>query len=174
MSKKEERLRKTKVKKVKKVAKTASLFFVLFLGIFLLLNYSSESKDNGIETRDRGEITVFYSPDCTCCVEYIPYLKRNGFDVSEEQDYSKRIDILEENRIPNEMASCHTSIIEDYFAEGHLPVEVIDELLGERPEISGISLPGMPQGSPGMPGFKNKDWTIYSLEDDLFSEFMVH
>lgn len=82
------------------------------------------------------------------------------------------LSVKEKYQIPPEMESCHTSVIGDYFVEGHMPVEVIDKLLEEKPEINGITLPGMPQGSPGMAGLKSGKWTIYSLSNGQSSEFL--
>ena len=67
--------------------------------------------------------------------------------------------------IPNDMASCHTVIIEDagYFVEGHVPIAAIDKLLEEKPEIDGIALPGMPAGSPGMSGELEAPLKIYAV-----------
>jgi hypothetical protein len=70
------------------------------------------------------------------------------------------------------MDSCHTLIIEDYFVEGHIPIEAIEKLLAEQPDIDGITLPDMPSGSPGMPGVKKGDFVIYSVKGGKTSEFM--
>ncbi len=76
-------------------------------------------------------------------------------------------------QIPQNMISCHTAVIEDYFVEGHVPVEAIKKMLEEKPAIDGIALPGMPPGSPGMPGKKTEALKIYALSDGKKSEFMV-
>ncbi len=120
-----------------------------------------------------SEITVFYSPGCSCCVEYIPYLKRKGFIVSENNDFGRRIDILEENQIPSEMTSCHVSMIDGYFVEGHVPAEIIAKLLDEKPNIDGIALPGMPDGTPGMPGIKNEKWIVYGFLNGEAFEYIT-
>jgi hypothetical protein len=65
--------------------------------------------------------------------------------------------------ISPEIESCHTMVINDYVVEGHVPIEVVEKLINEKPAISGISLPDMPAGSPGMPGIKREPFTIYSL-----------
>ncbi len=170
--KEEKRSSQIRLKRIKKIAFWALLIFFIVGGIFLWQNNLPEK--NQSDAQEKPKITVLYSPDCICCVRYIPYLKRKGFNVLEEKDMAKRIDILEENQIPHEMSSCHTSIVGDYFVEGHIPAEVINELLEEKPEINGIALPGMPQGSPGMPGFKTEEWKIYSFIDGVSSEFMLH
>ncbi len=176
LSKKKEKEEKhssqVRLKKIKRTTFWALSIILIAGGVFTGLNYLPEKNESVIQ--EKQKITVLYSPDCACCVQYIPYLKRNGFDVLEEKDMAKRIDMLEENQLPYEMSSCHTSIVGDYFVEGHIPVEVINKLLEEKPEIDGIVLPGMPQGSPGMPGFKTGKWTIYSFSNGVSSEFMIY
>ncbi len=81
--------------------------------------------------------------------------------------------IKKKYQIAQNMKSCHTGVIEDYFVEGHVPVEAIEEMLAEKPDISGIALPGMPPGSPGMPGQKTEAFKIYALSDGTASEFMI-
>ncbi len=81
--------------------------------------------------------------------------------------------IKQEYQIPQDMISCHTAVIEDYFVEGHVPVKAIEEMLEEKPAINGIALPGMPPGSPGMPGEKTESFKIYALLDGAKSEFMI-
>ncbi len=81
--------------------------------------------------------------------------------------------IKKKYQIPHNMEGCHTGVIGDYFVEGHVPVEAIEELLAEKPAIGGIALPGMPSGSPGMPGQKTEAFKIYALSDGTASEFMI-
>jgi hypothetical protein len=64
------------------------------------------------------------------------------------------------------MESCHTVEIENYFVEGHVPIEAIQKLLNEKPDINGIALPGMPSGSPGMPGLKMEKFKIHQITLD--------
>lgn len=165
--KEKERLYRIRLKKIKKISILTLPIIFIAGGIFLWLNYLPENQN-----QEKPQITVFYSPTCDCCREYILYLKRNGFEVTEEKDMRKRMDILETYQIPSEMEACHTAVIRDYFVEGHMPVEVIKKLLTEKPEISGIALPGMPAGSPGMGGFKTAPFKIYSLSKDQISEYL--
>jgi hypothetical protein len=76
-------------------------------------------------------------------------------------------------QIPQNMGSCHTAVIADYFVEGHIPIEAIEKLLEEKPGIDGIALPGMPTGSPGMPGQQTEAFKIYALSAGTASEFMT-
>jgi len=65
--------------------------------------------------------------------------------------------------IPDDMQPCHISLIGGYVVGGHIPIEVVNRLLSEKPQITGISLPGMPEGTPGMPGQKPGPLTIYEI-----------
>ncbi len=81
-------------------------------------------------------------------------------------------EVKDDYGIPEDMRSCHTSIMGDYYVEGHVPVEAIWKLLQEQPEIDGIALPGMPDGSPGMSGKKEQPFIIYSIADGEVEEFV--
>ena len=80
--------------------------------------------------------------------------------------------IKKKYNIPLEMQSCHTTMLGKYFIEGHVPIEAINKLLKEQPKIDGIALPGMPIGTPGMPGEKEEPYIIYQLIDGKSSVFM--
>jgi hypothetical protein len=96
-------------------------------------------------------IKVYKSPSCGCCGQWTKYLKQNGFrpEIVDMDDVSavKRL-----AQVPDDLVSCHTAVVERYVVEGHVPVEAIRKMLSERPNILGIAAPGMPSGSPGMPG----------------------
>jgi len=77
-------------------------------------------------------------------------------------------------QIPQNMEGCHTAVIGDYFVEGHVPIEAIEKLLEEKPDIDGIVLPGMPSGSLGMSGQKIEAFEIYALSNGTASEFSIN
>jgi len=118
-----------------------------------------------------SSVEIYKSPSCGCCLEHSAYLDSNGFDPRINL-VSDMHEIKERYHIPRNMESCHTAIMDGYFVEGHMPMEAIDKLLSERPDIDGIALPNMPAGSPGMPGIKNREWVIYAIKDGKASEFM--
>lgn len=170
--KQDERQRKLLNRKIKKAAVFSLLFLLAVGGIAaFVVNYSPAETG---PVSEKQKITVFYSPTCSCCGGYISYLKRNGFEVLTDTDMVKRMDILDKYKLSQDMTSCHTSLVDGYFAEGHIPADVIRGLLEEGPEIDGIVIPGMPQGSPGMPGIKFGKWTIYGMSDGMSSEFMIY
>ena len=96
------------------------------------------------------EMIVHRDSSCGCCGAYASYA-RSYYVVSDriEQSMSR---FKADAGVPAQMRSCHTTMIEGYFVEGHVPVEAIEKLLTDRPDIAGIAIPGMPSGSPGMPG----------------------
>lgn len=150
------------------------VFFVIaaiLLGGFFFGKYlmPREQEELGQETKEK--VTVHKSPTCGCCVGYVSYLEKHGYEVEvvETKDLGS---IKAEHSIPHDMQSCHTTVIGDYFVEGHVPLEAVNKLLEEKPEIDGIALPAMPAGSPGMPGVKRGEFRIFSLKDGADAEFM--
>ncbi len=143
------------------------IIILIIVGYFLI----SPNKDNNDLVDSKGNITIYKSPTCGCCVKYAAYLKDQGYRV--ETIMVKDMDrIKKEHQIPSNLESCHTAIIDEYFVEGHVPVEAIEKLLQEKPDIDGISLPEMPAGTPGMPGIKNGEWQVYDLKDGQVSEYI--
>src|SRR6266571_7148076 len=93
--------------------------------------------------------TMYKNPQCSCCEGYAAYLRQNGFAV----DVKPTNDLAEISRkagVPENLQGCHTMFVDGYVVDGHVPVNVIRKLLAERPAIAGITLAGMPEGSPGM------------------------
>jgi len=134
--------------------------FLLVIGFSWWQTLAHSKVDN---LQVNGEkVVVYKSPLCGCCVKYISYLKKSGYDV-EVVSTDDMDSIKKKYNIPANMESCHTSIFGDYFVEGHIPLSVVDELLRDKPHVSGIALPDMPAGSPGMPGTKIEPFKIYSL-----------
>ena len=94
---------------------------------------------------------VLKDPSCGCCGSWIKVMRRSGFDVSvQETTNEKLFQHKLESGITEELASCHTASIEGYLIEGHVPPSDVKRLLTERPDALGLSVPGMPWGSPGM------------------------
>lgn len=120
------------------------------------------------------DAVVYKTPSCGCCHVFAQYLKGQGASV-ETKDLNDLSDIKSQYGIPRELESCHTSVVNEYVVEGHIPVEVIAKLVAEKPDIKGIALPGMPSGSPGMPGPKIGKWTIFALyHDGTTGEYMQY
>ncbi len=121
----------------------------------------------------QGDIKIYKSGSCGCCGIYADYFQKKG-NSNAEIVIIENLDLLKKNyNIPSQLESCHTSIIGDYFIEGHVPLEAVEKLLQERPNIAGIAMPGMPDGSPGMLGSKTSDFIIYAVNNDgSYEEFI--
>jgi hypothetical protein len=144
----------------------------IIIGVILLLVIGFFVVGTGGERVSGGEIMMYKSPNCGCCVGHASYLSSKGFEVKVVSDDVSMQAVKNQNGIPLGMRSCHTTFIDGYFVEGHVPIEAINKLLSEKPDIDGIALPNMPSGSPGMPGVKKGDWVIYVVNNGQTSEFM--
>jgi hypothetical protein len=114
---------------------------------------------------DTIKATMYKNPQCSCCEGYAAYLRKNGFEV----DVKPTNDLAEISRqagVPEQMQGCHTMFVNGYVVDGHVPVATLNKLLSEKPAIAGITLPGMPLGSPGMGGEKEGSFTIYAIPKD--------
>lgn len=137
------------------------LAVIIAASLFVLSQGDSASEAAAFE-----EATVYYSSSCGCCANHISYLESAGADVKKVELNSRELEQLkDEKNIPDRYRSCHTTVVEDRFVEGHVPVEVFNEFMEGGEDIDGIALPGMPPGSPGMPGAKTGTWTFHSIKD---------
>lgn len=112
--------------------------------------------------QDARRAILYKNPQCGCCEDYAKYLRRHGYKVEVIPTHDLNA-IKEKHGVSESLSGCHTTLLGGYVVEGHVPVGTIERLLRERPRIRGISLPGMPQGSPGMTGRKNEPFTIYEI-----------
>jgi hypothetical protein len=108
--------------------------------------------------------TMYVNPQCSCCEGHAKYLREHGFMVTmiPTRNMSQ---IKRQHGVPENLEGCHTIVIGGYVVEGHVPAATINKLLSEHPDIKGISLPGMPEGSPGMTGNKTEPFTIYEISE---------
>ena len=94
-------------------------------------------------------IKVYKSPTCGCCALWVDHMREAGFKL-EVEDTDDMIAVKREAGLPLRLQSCHTALVNGYVFEGHIPAEVIARFLAESPPASGLAVPGMPVGSPGM------------------------
>lgn len=114
---------------------------------------------------EETKTATLYKPlQCGCCDEYVRYLEQNGFKVKVESQADRALEITKKMAgVPQRFQGCHTLMVDGYVIEGLVPIKPVKKLLEERPQITGISLPGMPVGSPGMPGRKRSPLIIYEI-----------
>ncbi len=109
------------------------------------------------------KVTLFKDPSCGCCQNYADYLKANGFEVEviPTEDLAQMTDAA---GIPADFAGCHLFTIGDYAFSGHIPVATVARFLTERPGMIGLTVPGMPMGSPGMGGEKTGPLEVFAVQ----------
>jgi len=108
---------------------------------------------------------LYKNPQCSCCETYAAYLHKNGFEV-EVKSTNDLTQISSNAGVPENLEGCHTMLVDGYVVDGLVPVDIVQKLLTERPAITGITLPGMPTGAPGMGGSKTSPFVIYAFTKD--------
>ena len=104
-------------------------------------------------------ITVYKDPTCGCCNEWIKHMQKAGFTVTAEN--STKMDAIKAKLgVPGVLASCHTAVVSDYIVEGHVPADLVQKMLKEKPNARGLAVPGMPMGSPGMEGPTKEQYNV--------------
>lgn len=107
--------------------------------------------------------TIYKNPNCGCCEAYAEHLRRAGLAVkvvaSEEMPAIKQ-----KLQVPTQLASCHTTAIDRYVVEGHVPIASVKRLLKDKPAVNGIAVPGMPAGSPGMEAPVSERYTVFTFD----------
>lgn len=137
------------------------MWVILGLAVVVLL-YRQAPAEAEIAVAEGTKMTVYKSPYCDCCGQWVAYLRQRGIDVTviekEDMDPVKKM-----VGVPESLRSCHTALVGGYVVEGHVPISAIGRMLSEKPAIRGIALPGMPPGSPGMPGAKEEPFVIFAM-----------
>jgi hypothetical protein len=113
------------------------------------------------------EVVVYKTATCGCCTHWVDHMRANGFSIA-SHDVTDINRVKSEHGVPSEAASCHTAVVDGYVVEGHVPADAVQRLLRERPSVSGIAVPGMPAGSPGMelPSGRRDAYSIVTFDED--------
>jgi hypothetical protein len=157
----------------KKIYKKTTLFGTLLLsGLMLVACDASTGTVGGVGPKAAAsvakaapEIVMYKSPSCECCTGWAEHLRQAGFTVTvnkhEDMDAIKA-----KYGVPENLASCHTAIVDGYVIEGHVPAADVVRLLKERPEVTGLTAPGMPMQSPGMQaeGLQPENYSVLSFD----------
>lgn len=112
-------------------------------------------------------IEITASPNCGCCKQWAEYLEEQQF--ATKLTYTDDIILFKNSlALPTDLRSCHTAQVSGYIIEGHVPANSIRRLLVEKPRISGLAVPGMPIGSPGMevPGMGSESYDVIAFSAD--------
>ena len=111
-------------------------------------------------------VKVYKSATCGCCAAWVDHMKESGFPVEVHNS-----DNLNQYKIKAKLGaglgSCHTAFVDGYAVEGHVPAADVKRMLAEKPDISGLTAPGMPMNSPGMApkGSKPSGYDVLSFKD---------
>ena len=138
------------MKSNKSFFKKNSVNYILFSGILIVNSFNGQESSAQIqENIDIPKVFSYRSASCGCCKKWVNHLQDNGLEVVDNivEDISE---IKKQYNVPNNLRSCHSAKIDNYMIEGHVPIESINKLFKEKPSFSGLAVPGMPLGSPGM------------------------
>ena len=127
---------------------------------------SPNAAERPVAAAERPAVEVWKTPTCGCCQGWVDYLEAEGFEVV-AHDVDDVDPIRAELGLTDaRLKSCHTASVGGYVVEGHVPVSDIERLLTERPDVAGISAPGMPMMSPGMGSTEPKDYDVVSFTEN--------
>lgn len=146
----------------KKISNILQYSFFTALGFILLTIIVTQYNQKSQIFAD-NVITVYKSSTCGCCKNWITHLEENGFKVK-AIDSKNLSQIKNLAGIPSGAGSCHTAFIDNYVIEGHVPANDIKKLLTEKRQVAGLTVPGMPMGSPGMEGGRVDHYSVYEFD----------
>lgn len=127
--------------------------FVLAISLCGIMSYAAATK-----------IEVYKSPTCKCCGKWVDHMRANGFTVETKNIGNK--EARKRAGIPPSLGSCHTSLVDGYVIEGHVPASDIKRFLSERPKAIGLAVPGMPKGSPGMESSRSNPYNVLLINKE--------
>lgn len=110
--------------------------------------------------------TTYKDPNCGCCTKWIDHIEQAGF-LSNAKNSRNMSAVKQHLMVPKDLYSCHSTTINGYVFEGHIPANVVQKFLANPPKDAlGLSVPAMPMGSPGMEvaGRKGDDYTVYVFD----------
>jgi hypothetical protein len=108
-------------------------------------------------------MVVYKDPNCGCCKLWVDHVKAAGFAVS-VRDSSDVASVKKRQGVPSRLYSCHTAIVGGYVVEGHVPADLVQKLLKEKPKVVGLAVPGMPAGSPGMEQGSKEPYEVLTFD----------
>lgn len=159
-----------------KIISAAVFSFTILVGGFVFLSQPKEVQAVVNSNPNLPVVTVYKSATCGCCKSWVSHLEKNGFTV-EAHDVGNMLEYKQRAKLGAGMGSCHTAFMDGYAVEGHVPAKDLKRMLLEKPDISGITVPRMPMGSPGMevPGVEAEPFQVLSYKDgeivDVFSDY---
>jgi len=142
--------------------------------IWYIMNdyYSRQASGQGLPA---NQVVMYKNANCQCCTRWAQHMEEAGFTVIQKKT-DNMAEVKAKYGIPHNMESCHTALVNGYILEGHVPAKEVKKLLAEQPEATGLTVPGMPIGSPGMemPGKRSDTYKVLLLGTDSVSTFAAY
>lgn len=156
LSKKKAGSKKRKALPLVSVLAIAGAFAAVVTGVIWLSAPSTTQAED-------ADVVVYKRPSCSCCEAWIDHLRDQGLDVDTVAVFSTSV-ARAELGVPRSLAACHTAKAGDYWIEGHVPADLVKQLLDEHPtDTRGLAVPGMPVGSPGMEGANPQPYSVFRV-----------
>jgi len=146
----------------------AIVVLVILAGLGLWTRGQGEAGENGDGTTAQAAVAlppvlVYKSPTCGCCSSWVEHMQDAGFPVK-VKEVNDVAPVKDKYGVPTRLRSCHTAIVDGYVIEGHVPADVVERLLQERPDVAGLAVPGMVAGSPGMEGGRAQSYDVVAFD----------
>lgn len=142
------------------------LLICSFFSLGLMACSGNGNSQIAVDGANKPTMHVYKSPTCGCCGDWVDHVEDGGFK-TEITDTENMEAIKQKLGIRSEFQSCHTAVIDDYVFEGHIPADIIERFLQEKPKALGLAVPGMPIGSPGMEmGDRVDDYDVLIIRKD--------
>lgn len=139
------------------------LLLVILAGLLTLSGLVYLAGPSNAAAAGTGEITVYKSPTCGCCGNWIKHLRDAGFKVKAINS-NNLASLKQAAGVAPALQSCHTAFVDNYVIEGHVPASDIQRMLREKPDIAGLAVPGMVMGSPGMEGNQTRHYSVVAFD----------
>lgn len=140
-------------------------WIAVFLAAAGLQLYAAQGQKKPARPQAATDLKVFLTPTCGCCGIWTDHMAAAKFNVIREVTRDLQA-VPARKRVPAHLQTCHTAVVGDYVVEGHVPADVVRQMLKEKPKIAGIAVPGMPIGSPGMEGPTPRSYSIIAFRSD--------
>jgi hypothetical protein len=147
----------------------AAAALLLVLGVLRVMSSGAAGTGQPLSAAQQAAnaadtIVVYKTPTCGCCNDWVDHVHDHGFTVV-THDLDDLTLIKQQLGVPAGRISCHTAVVRGYTVEGHVPADLIQRMLAEKPRFRGLTVPGMPVGSPGMEGPWKQDYDVLSFDD---------
>ena len=153
-----------------------NIFIIAFLAsiLFATTAHSHGGHNHGsaeqLAPQNQGtgpDVHLYREASCSCCKKWGKIMVKNGYNVIDHVSDNMQV-LKQQEGIADELSSCHTAFVGGYFIEGHVPVASINKILNDMPDLAGLTVPGMPLGSPGMdvPQADAEKYSVIAVSND--------